>query len=122
MNELKQQFDYIVIDSPPIGLVTDAKLLNKYSNICLYVLRHGYTLKYFLKMIQKFYTNNELNSINLIYNGIKKRGVVNYNYNYGYGYGYGYGYSYGYGNTYTDDKKETKSFFKKIVSKFVKHK
>jgi len=31
-------------------------------------------------------------------------------------------YSYGYGNTYTDDKKETKSFFKKIVSKFVKHK
>ena len=122
MNELKQQFDYIVIDSPPIGLVTDAKLLNKYSNICLYVLRHGYTLKYFLKMIQKFYTNNELNSINLIYNGIKKRGVGNNNYNYRYGYGYGYGYSYGYGNTYTDDKKETKSFLKKIVSKFVKHK
>jgi len=91
MNELKTQFDYIVIDSPPIGLVTDAKLLNKYSNICLYVLRHSYTLKYFLKMIQKFYTNNELNNINLIYNGIKKRGVGNYNYNYGYGYGYGYG-------------------------------
>lgn len=122
MNELRQQFDYIVIDSPPIGLVTDAKLLNKYSNICLYVLRHGYTLKYFLKMIQKFYTNNELNNINLIYNGIKKRGVGNYNYNYGYGYGYGYGYSYGYGNTYTDDEKKTKSIFKKIISKFVKHK
>lgn len=121
INELKKQFDYIIIDSPPIGLVTDAKLLNKYSNICLYVLRHGYTLKYFLKMIQKFYVNSELNNINLIYNGVKKRGIGNYNYNYGYGYGYGYGYSYGYGNSYTDDEKESKSFFKKITSKFFKN-
>ncbi|MFZ4796151.1 MAG: GumC family protein [Bacteroidia bacterium] len=118
INELKQKFDYIIIDSPPIGLVTDAKLLDKYSNLCLYVIRHNFTLKYFLKMIQKYYTINELHNINLIYNGLKKRGVGNYNYNYGYGYGYGYGYNYGYGNSYTEEETEKSiPFYKKFFTK-----
>lgn len=118
INELKQKFDYIIIDSPPIGLVTDAKLLDKYSNLCLYVIRHNFTLKYFLKMIQKYYTINELHNINLIYNGLKKRGVGNYNYNYGYGYGYGYGYNYGYGNSYTEEETEKRiPFYKKFFTK-----
>jgi tyrosine-protein kinase Etk/Wzc len=116
INELKQRFDYIIFDSPPIGLVTDAKLLNKYSNMCIYVIRHNYTLKYFLKMIQKYFVSNELHNINIIYNGLKKRGVGNYNYNYGYGYGYGYGYNYGYGNTYTEEEK-TIPFYKKLFKK-----
>lgn len=116
IDELKQKFDFIIIDSPPIGLVTDAKLLDKYSNMCLYVLRHNYTLKYFLNMIQKYYVTNELHNINLIYNGLKKRGIGNYNYNYGYGYGYGYGYNYGYGNTYAVDEKPI-PFFKNLFKK-----
>lgn len=116
INELKQKFDYIIIDSPPIGLVTDAKLLDKYSNMCIYVIRHNYTLKYFLKMIQKYFVSNELHNLNIIYNGIKKRGVGNYNYNYGYGYGYGYGYNYGYGNTYTEEEKSI-PFYKKLFKK-----
>ena len=116
IDELKQKFDFIIIDSPPIGLVTDAKLLDKYSNMCLYVLRHNYTLKYFLNMIQKYYVTNELHNINLIYNGLKKRGIGNYNYNYGYGYGYGYGYNYGYGNTYAVDEKPI-PFYKNLFKK-----
>jgi tyrosine-protein kinase Etk/Wzc len=116
INELKQKFDYIIIDSPPIGLVTDAKLLDKYSNMCIYVIRHNYTLKYFLKMIQKYFVSNELHNLNIIYNGLKKRGVGNFNYNYGYGYGYGYGYNYGYGNTYTEEEK-TIPFYKKLFKK-----
>lgn len=116
IDELKQKFDFIIIDSPPIGLVTDAKLLDKYSNMCLYVLRHNYTLKYFLNMIQKYYVTNELHNINLIYNGLKKRGIGNYNYNYGYGYGYGYGYNYGYGNTYTVEEKPI-PFYKNLFKK-----
>lgn len=114
INELKKRFDYIIFDTPPIGLVTDAKLLDKYSNMCIYVIRHNYTLKYFLKMIQKYFFSNELHNINIIYNGIKKRGVGNYNYNYG--YGYGYGYNYGYGNTYTEEEK-TIPFYKKLFKK-----
>lgn len=116
INELKQKFDYIIFDSPPIGLVTDAKLLDKYSNMCIYVIRHNYTLKYFLKMIQKYFVSNELHNLNIIYNGLKKRGVGNYNYNYGYGYGYGYGYNYGYGNTYTEEEKSI-PFYKKLFKK-----
>ncbi len=116
IDELKQKFDFIIIDSPPIGLVTDAKLLDKYSNMCLYVLRHNFTLKYFLNLIQKYYVTNELHNINLIYNGLKKRGIGNYNYNYGYGYGYGYGYNYGYGNTYTVEEKPI-PFYKNLFKK-----
>jgi tyrosine-protein kinase Etk/Wzc len=63
MARLKAEFDYILIDSPPIGLVTDAKILNKYVDACLYMVRHKYTPKYYLNLIDHIYTNNELSNV-----------------------------------------------------------
>jgi tyrosine-protein kinase Etk/Wzc len=99
MDHLKNNFDYVVIDSPPVGLVTDAKILNKYADACLYMVRHDYTPKHYLNLIEQLYSNDELTNLNVIFNGLKARGILN-SYKNGYGGGYSYGYSYGYGSGY----------------------
>jgi Mrp family chromosome partitioning ATPase len=62
IEQLKAQFDYIIIDTPPIGLVTDASILNNYSNLCLYIVRHNYTPKKFLKYMKELIENKSINN------------------------------------------------------------
>jgi tyrosine-protein kinase Etk/Wzc len=118
IRELKKEFDYVLIDSPPVSLITDAKLLNVYSDICLYVIRHNYTPKLYLKMIDEIYDNDELNNVNIIFNGIKPRGMFRQ----GFGQGYGQSYGYGYGYNYAEDTavKKPKNIFKSIGHRFGK--
>ncbi len=105
MEELKKMFDYIIIDSAPIGPVTDSQLLGKYADTTLFVIRHGLTPKIFLRMIDELYQQKKFNNMCLVFNGIKRRGLI-YN-SYGYGYtGYGYGYT-GYGYYVSDKEKPT---------------
>lgn len=84
MEKLKNDFDYIIIDAPPIGLVTDAQLLSKYANLSLYVVRQGYTMKSQLSIVEDLDREGKLGKMAILVNDIK--------HNYGYGYGYGYGY------------------------------
>ena len=119
MEKLKNDFDYILIDSPPIGLVTDAKILNKYSNACMYMVRHKYTPRHYLGLIEQLHYNNELNNLNIIFNGLKTRGVLvggSSGYGSSYSYGYGYGTAYGYGYT-GDEKKQSQKSKRKNRSK-----
>ncbi len=88
--EIRHNFDYIVIDTPPIGLVSDAILIGKYSDISMYVVRQKYTFKKQLEIVDDLYQNNKLKNLNIIFNDIKK--VAGYEYGYGYGYGYSHGY------------------------------
>ena len=81
---LKNYYDFIVIDSPPVGLVADSFELMKYSDVNIYVVRHEYTEKYMLKMIIEKYAKKEVKHLGLVYN--------DYQVKQGYGYGYGYGY------------------------------
>ena len=93
---LKEKFDYIIIDSAPIGPVTDSQLISSYANTTLYVVRHAFTPKIFLRMIDDLYQQQKFNNMALIFNGLKPRGLGILSYGYGYGsYGYGYGYGYG---------------------------
>ena len=91
---LKERYDYIIIDTPPVGLVTDAFLLMKYSDVNLFIVRQGVTNKNIFGSIIKDLEKRNLN-ISIVINGIQ----TNKGYGYGYGkkYGYGYGYAYGYG-------------------------
>lgn len=94
---LKDKFDYIIIDSAPIGPVTDSQLISGYANSTLYVVRHAHTPKVFLRMIDDLYKQEKFKNMALIFNGLKPRGAGIFG-GYGYGYGsYGYGYGYGYG-------------------------
>jgi capsular exopolysaccharide synthesis family protein len=93
-NELKQQFDAIIIDSAPIGLVSDAITLGRYADGTIYIVRHNYTLKKQIQLIEDLYKNSKLPHLSIIINDINSRGGYGGYYGYG-GYGYGYGYGYG---------------------------
>lgn len=106
MTYLKLHFDYILIDSPPIASVTDAKLLAAFADVTLYIIRHNFTNSVFLKMINDVYQKQTIPNMNIVFNGIVNKKVLGYGYGKGYGYGYGYTYGYGYGYGYTIDEKE----------------
>ncbi len=120
MAELKERFDYIIIDSAPIGPVTDSQLINGYANATLYVVRHAHTPKIFLRMVDDLYKQQKFTNMALIFNGLKARGSSLLGGGYGYGYAsYGYGYGgdgYGY-YTQEEIKPEWKNgwgFFSKL--------
>ncbi len=92
---LLKKYDYIVLDTPPIGLVTDAFILSKFSDHMLFLVRQSYTPKQAVKTLQEFYQNGKIQNVSILFNDIKKVGP-GYGYGYGYNYGYGYGYRYGY--------------------------
>lgn len=88
------QFDYVIIDTPPLALVTDAFVISKYVNHTVFVLRQNYSPKEFLRSIDEYYRSGKLKNISILLNDIYKSGL---GYGYGQGYAYHYGYSYGYG-------------------------
>ena len=105
---LKQHFDYIIVDSPPVGAVTDAKILAHIADASLYIVRQNYTHVSFLKLINEVNEKKMLPNINIVFNGIKVKSIPGYKY----GNSYGYGYKYGYGDYYSDDhKKKRKKFW-----------
>lgn len=94
INKIKSEFDFVVIDTPPIGPVTDALLLKNYTDVCLYVIRHDRTPKVFIRLMNELYASKKLTNMCLVFNGIKRRGINMGNLKNAYGYGYGYGYDY----------------------------
>lgn len=103
---LKEKFDCLIIDSTPIGLVTDSQLLAGFADTTIYIVRHDLTPKVFLKLIDDLYTQKKFHNMSIVFNGLKKRGVSFLGYGYGYGYSYGYGYgSSGYGYYAHDEEK-----------------
>ncbi len=104
MDQLREEFDHIIIDTPPIGLVSDAMELVKLSDLNFLVVRQSKTLKSALHNMSEMYNDGKVKNMVIVFNDI------NFNkYAYGYGYGYGYGNSYGYGyGYYEEDGKNTK--------------
>ena len=68
IEELKNHYDFIIIDSPPVGLVADSFELMKYADASIYVVRNEYTEKYMLKMITEKYHKHEVQNLGLVYN------------------------------------------------------
>ncbi|MBT7620661.1 MAG: polysaccharide biosynthesis tyrosine autokinase, partial [Flavobacteriales bacterium] len=91
IEELKKTYDYIILDTPPCGLVTDSVITMKMSNINLYIVRHNYTKENMLNIINDLHNSEQVKNINIIINDY----IVSSS-SYGYGYGYGYGNGYGY--------------------------
>lgn len=107
--ELRESFDAIIIDTAPVGLVTDALLLSTHTIISLYVTRFGKTVKPSLKIIDDIYEENKLPHPCIVINDVKRqKGYYGYNKSYGYG---GYGLAYGYGAGYYTDEKTKKSWW-----------
>lgn len=113
---LKQHFDFIIIDTPPVAAVTDAKIIGAFADATLFITRHNYTNLALLNLINDIGQKGTLPNINLVLNGIVNKKILGQSYGNSYNYGYGYGYGYG----YTDDSKKGRFSFKKIISKLTR--
>lgn len=86
---LENIFDFVIIDTSPMVLVTDGYLLTGLCDATLYVIRHHYTPKMLIKRIDENLQINPINNPAIIFNGVKMRGFFKNNYGYGYDYVYG---------------------------------
>ena len=109
LTDLKQKYDIIVLDTPPLGLVADALSLMKYSDVNLYIVRQEYTQKGLLSYVDDMNAKDRLGDLHIVFNDVKE-GSGAYGYGYGYGYGFGYGYGYGYGEGGYDYNKGSEYF------------
>lgn len=110
--ELKKMYDYIIVDTAPIALVTDTQIINRLTDITLYCMRMGHTEKVSLDTVKAISMRKSLNNLGVLisqvgvgklYYGGEKKST-----NFGYGYGYGYGYG-------THDSKN-ESVFKRVLN------
>lgn len=86
LEKLKELYDVILMDTPPVGLVTDGILIMKKANLPLYVFKTNYSRKTYFKTLNRLATVNQFNNLAVILNGVSRNK----------GYGYGYGYNGGY--------------------------
>jgi len=92
-DSLRERYDEIIVDSPPVHLVPDGLILARLSDLTLYVIRQGFTEKAELNFIKELHEQNEIGEMRFVFNGISKIK-----------FGYGFNYNYGY---YDQGKKNT---------------
>ncbi|GAA6255768.1 tyrosine-protein kinase [Bacteroides sp. f07] len=108
---LKKSFDYVILDTAPVGMVTDTLLIGRVADLSVYVCRADYTRKAEFTLINELAENNKLPNLCIAINGLNLQ-KKKYGYYYGYGkYGkyYGYGKRYGYGYGYGEHKVKNKT-------------
>jgi len=111
-NYLKQNFDVILIDTAPVGMVSDALTLSKFADCSLYIVRQGHTYKKQIGLIDEFYREGKLPRVSIIINDVKVKP--------GYGY-YGsgrYGYGYGYKSKYYEEESHGGNVFTRFFGIF----
>lgn len=117
MDLLKTRYDYILLDTAPIGMVTDTAIISRVADMCVYVCRVDVTPKAGFCYVNVLRDEKKFNKLAVVVNGIdlnKRKNTYGYGYGkkYGYGYGkkygyrYGYGYGYGYGFEAENKKKK----------------
>ncbi|NRS90187.1 capsular exopolysaccharide synthesis family protein [Flavobacterium sp. 7E] len=117
IEELKKKYDYIILDTPPVGLVSDALELSQFSDVSLYIVRQNYSKKEMITLLNNRIKRGELNNVSIILNGFQNK--AKYGAGYGYGGGYGYYDTGGYGNGYHEVETK-KTFLSTLVKRFKK--
>lgn len=113
--EVKERFDVVVIDTAPVGLVSDAIELGKYADASIYIVRHNYTFKKQVMLVEELYSGKKLPHLSIVINDVQAK--LGYGKYYGYvSYGYiGYGYgSERYISHYFDVKTKKTSWWTKL--------
>jgi capsular exopolysaccharide synthesis family protein len=118
LDQLKERYDVVVADNPPIGLVTDGIRIIKIADYPIYVFRENYSKRNFVQNVRKLISDNNISNLNIVLNAvdIKKSGYGYsgvYDYDYGYGYGYGFGY---YDEDIRRERFSLKEFFRKLIN------
>ncbi|MBF7090664.1 polysaccharide biosynthesis tyrosine autokinase [Flavobacterium sp. ALJ2] len=110
IDELKMKYDYIILDTPPVGLVSDSLELVQYSDVILYIVRQNYTKKDMITLLNNRIKRGELRNTSIVLNGFENKAK------YGATYGYGYG---DYSNGYHEESQKA-SLLKRIFNKLNK--
>jgi capsular exopolysaccharide synthesis family protein len=97
LEDLKREYDFIVLDTPPIGLVTDGTLAMKRANLCIYVFRANYSRKEFIRSLQRMISINKFTNLAIVVNALPVSSKA-----------YGYGYY--------EDRTSKRNKFKKILN------
>jgi len=105
IDKLKKDFDNIIIDTPPVAVVSDALLLKDFVDIYLFMVRQDFSNKNVLQLLNNLYTKRDIKNMYILINDVQVKGYYGYNY---YGYDYGYGYEY-YGKGYYSDDETVSS-------------
>ncbi|MEM8939758.1 MAG: polysaccharide biosynthesis tyrosine autokinase [Bacteroidota bacterium] len=108
LKNLKKEFDVVILDTPPVGLVTDGRIVMKKSDIQLYIVRADFSKRSFVKVMNDLHFTDQFKNMATILNSIDNTPV--------YGYGYGYGHGYGY---YTEEKSKIKKMASSLRSIFL---
>jgi len=100
MAELREKYDYVFLDCPPVEIVADSSIITSHVDMTIFIVRSGLMDKRVLPLVEELYQSNKYTRMTLILNGVPS--VSKYGYaKYGYGkYGYGSGYGYTYGDVY----------------------
>ena len=106
VQQLKENYDIIIIDSPPFGIVTDSMILHKFADHTIYVVRQGYTKTEHVKQMQEMFEQGKIAKVSILYNDMKVGR---------------YGYGYGYADSYYVEKTDN-GLFSKLFSSGNKHK
>jgi tyrosine-protein kinase Etk/Wzc len=110
---LKANFDVVIVDTAPVGMVSDAMTLGKFADCTMYLVRQGHTFKKQVALIDEFYQGSKLPRVSIIINDVRMKPGYGY-----YGYGrYGYGYGYGYGSYY-EEEHPPKTFLDRLLNIF----
>ncbi|WP_295093604.1 tyrosine-protein kinase family protein [uncultured Flavobacterium sp.] len=110
IDELKKKYDYIVLDTPPVGLVADSLELVQFADVTLYIVRQNYTKKDMITLLNTRLKRGELSNVSIILNGYENKAK------YGTGYGYGYG---AYSNGYHEEEVKA-GFWKAFINRIRK--
>lgn len=101
---VKERFDYVIVDCPPIEVVADAQIIDQYADRTFFIIRAGLLERSMLSDLDRLYDEKKYKNMAFILNGTRNdQGRYGYSHSYRYGYGYGYGYGYSY-----DGKKKKK--------------
>lgn len=108
--ELKTRYDYIIVDTPPVGLVADGLHVMSQADITIYLVRHNYTRYKMLDKVIGLHRDGNVRNLNLVMNDMDFEAAGRYGYGGGYGYYSGYGY-------YDEDGRSTSSWYSEISRK-----
>ncbi len=95
VNQLKKRYDYVIIDNPPVGIVTDGMKSVLMADYPIYLLKANYSKRIFIQNINRLISESAINKLSIVLNAVDQE-YSSYGYDKGYAYGYYGGYGYGY--------------------------
>ena len=106
LEQFKKEYDLVLIDNPPVGIVSDGVLIMSKADCPIYVFRSNYSKRMFSARVAELFESNMVSKLSVILNSVELKRQ-----------GYGYGYGYGYGEYYEDQERKPRRFFDRLKRK-----